>query len=88
MDVWARVCFFALGMGVTKDALRRPSTSVPVGWPFSSNSQCRDGAWYGELRMGEEKNVDVIAEGNAASGYEGVELTILASGLPGQKRNQ
>jgi len=60
--VCALVCFLDLGIGVTNDAFRRPATLRCVGWPDSSNSQCRVGAAYGEFRIGEAKNSSVIRD--------------------------
>jgi hypothetical protein len=54
--VAALVVFFGRGIGEMNFAPRRVSRIFCVGWPRSSNSQCRRGASYGELRIGRVKN--------------------------------
>ena len=43
------------GTGLTKSALRRLSTTRPVGWPSWSSCQCSRGNSYGVLRIGFSK---------------------------------
>ena len=56
--------FLGLGIGVMNSARRRESPILCVGWPCSSNSQCRVGHSYGELRIGcSKKRLDIVSFG-------------------------